>query len=75
MNKHFCKVGRIKFGFCEILNLEEVERNYLKFSEDAYNPLQKDSSLNDVLHQEANRLKKIILNLKNSKSNNFDAAF
>lgn len=75
MNKHFCKVGKIKFGLNEALNLKEVERNYIKFSEEAYNMIQTDSSLSDFLYEEANKLKKIILDLKNSKTNDVDAAF
>lgn len=74
-NKHFCKVGKIKFGLSEVLNLKEIERNYIKFSEEAYNLIQTDSSLSDFLYHEANKLKKIILNLKNSSSNDVDAAF
>ena len=75
MNKHFCKVGKIKFGLSEVLNLKEVEKNYLKFSEEAYNLMQTDSSLSDFLYEEANKLKKIILSLKNSNPNDVDAAF
>lgn len=75
MNNHFCKVGKIKFGLSDVLNLKEVERNYLKFSEEAYNLLQTDSSLSDFLYHEANKLKKIILSLKDSNTNDVDAAF
>lgn len=75
MNTHFCKVGKIKFGLSEVLNLKELERNYLKFSEEAYNLIQTDASLSDFLYHEANKLKKIILNLKNSKTTDVGAAF
>ena len=75
MSQHFCKVGKIKFGLSDVLNLKELERNYLKFSEQAYNLLQTDSSLSDFLYHEANKLKKILLSLKDSKSNDVDAAF
>lgn len=75
MNTQFCKVGKIKFGLNEALNLKEVERNYLKFSEEAYNMIQSDASLSDFLYHEATKLKKIILNLKNSKPTDVDAAF
>lgn len=75
MNRHFCKVGKIKFGLSDVINLKEVERNYLKFSEEAYNLMQTDSGLSDFLFEEANKLKKIILSLKNAKPNDIDAAF
>lgn len=75
MNTHFCKVGKIKFGLNEVLNLKEVEKNYLKFTEEAYNLIQTDASLSDFLYHEASKLRKIILNLKNSEINDVDAAF
>ena len=75
MNNHFCKVGKIKFGLSEVLNLKEVEHNYLKFSEEAYNLMQTDSALSDFLYEEARKLKKIILNLKNANTNDVDAVF
>lgn len=75
MNSHNCKVGKIKFSLNEVLNLKEVEKNYLKFTEEAYNMLQSDASLSDFLYHEASKLRKIILNLKNSKTNDIDAAF
>lgn len=75
MNQHFCKVGKIKFGLNDVLNLKEVERNYLRFSEEAYNLMHTDASLSDFLYEEANKLKKIILSLKNSNTNDVDAAF
>ena len=75
MNKHFCKVGKIRFGLSEVINLKEIEKNYLKFSEEAYNLMQTDSSLSDFLYEEANKLKKIILSLKNANANDVDAAF
>lgn len=75
MNKHFCKVGKVRIGLSEVINLKEIEKNYLKFSEEAYNLMQTDSSLSDFLYEEANKLKKIILSLKNSNTNDVDAAF
>lgn len=75
MNTHFCKVGKIRFGLSEVINLKEVEKNYLKFSEEAYNLMQTDSSLSEILFEEANKLKQIILNLRNSDTNEVDAAF
>ena len=75
MNTHFCKVGKIKFGLSEVLNLKELEKNYIKFSEEAYNMIHSDSGLSDFLYHEANKLKKNILNLKNANTNDIDAAF
>lgn len=75
MSTQFCKVGKIKFGLNEVLNIKEVEKNYLKFTEEAYNLLQTDSSLSDFLYHEASKLRKIILSLKNSKTNDVDPAF
>lgn len=75
MNTHNCKVGKVKFGLNDVLNLKEVEKNYIKFTEEAYNLLQSDASLSDFLYHEASKLRKIILNLKNSETNDVDAAF
>lgn len=75
MNKQFCKVGKIKFGLSEVVNLKELEKNYLRFSEEAYSLIQTDSSLSDFLFHEANKLKKIILSFKNSNTNDVNAAF
>jgi len=75
MNTHHCKVGKVKFSLNEVLNLKDVEKNYLKFTEEAYNMLQLDASLSDFLYHEASKLRKIILNLKNAKINDVDAAF
>lgn len=75
MNTQFCKVGKIKFSLNEVLNLKDIENNYLKFTEEAYNMLQTDASLSDFLYHEASKLRKIILNLKNAQSNDVDAAF
>ncbi len=74
MNTHFCKVGKIKLGLSDSLNLKELEQSYLKFIEEAYNVIQTDAGLSDFLYHEAAKLKKIMLNLKNSNSNDFDAA-
>ena len=75
MNNHFCKVGKIRFGLSEVLNLKEVENNYLKFSEEAYKLIHTDARLSDFLNEEAGKLKKLILNLKSSNINDIDAAF
>ena len=73
MNNHFCKVGKIKFGLNEVFNLKDLETNYLRFSEEAYNLLQSDASMSDFLYHEAFKLKKLILNLR--KANAIDPAF
>lgn len=79
MNRHFCKVGKIKFGLNDaindVINLKEIEKNYLKFSEEAYSQLQVDSSLSDYLFHEAEKLKKKILSLRRITSNDPDAVF
>jgi hypothetical protein len=74
MHAHFCKVGKIKLGLSDALNLKELEQNYLKFIEEAYNVIHTDAGLSDFLYHEASKLKKTMLNLKNSNSNDFDAA-
>jgi hypothetical protein len=74
MNTHFCKVGKIKLGLSEALNLKELEQNYLRFIEEAYNLIQTDAGVSDFLYHEASKLKKMILNVRNSNSNDFDAA-
>lgn len=75
MNTHNCKVGKVKFGLNDVLSLKEVEKNYIKFTEEAYNLLQSDASLSDFLYHEASKLRKIILNLKNSQTSDVDAVF
>ncbi len=74
MNTHFCKVGKIKLGLSEALNLKELEQSYLRFIEEAYNLIQTDAGLSDFLYHEASKVKKVIFNLKNSNSNDLDAA-
>lgn len=74
MNTHFCKVGKTKISLSEVLNLKELEQNYLRFIEEAYNVIQTDAGLSDFLYHEASKLKKTILNLKRSSSNDLDAA-
>lgn len=73
MDTHFCKVGRTKLGLSEVLNLRELEQNYLRFIEEAYNVIQTDAGLSDFLYHEATKLKKTILNLKRSLSKDLDA--
>ena len=73
MNTHFCKVGKTKLSLSEVLNLRELEQNYLRFIEEAYNVIQTDAGLSDFLYHEASKLKKTILNLKRSLSKDLDA--
>ena len=63
MNSHFCKVGRVRPNFGEILGLEELEKKYFSFIEEAYNLMQTDASLSDVLYHEASKLRKQILTI------------
>jgi len=62
MNSHFCKVGRVRPGIGEVLGLKELEQKYLSFIEEAYNIMQTDASLSDILYYEALKLKKHIIN-------------
>ncbi|MFC4720806.1 Lacal_2735 family protein [Geojedonia litorea] len=74
MSTHFCKVGRINANQVDVLNISELEKMYLSFIEEAYNLLQTDSSLSDILYFEAEKLKKRILNLKKSYPDSLDMA-
>jgi hypothetical protein len=62
MNSHFCKVGRVRPSLGEVLGLKELEKKYLNFIEEAYNVMQTDAGLSDILYHEAFKLKKHILN-------------
>ena len=62
MNSHFCKVGKVRPSIGEVLGLKELEEKYLSFIEEAYNVMQTDASLSDVLYYEALKLKKHIVN-------------
>jgi len=62
MNPHFCKVGKVRPGLRELLGLKDLERKYLNFIEEAYNVMQTDASLSDVLYYEASKLKKLMVN-------------
>ena len=73
MNTHFCKVGTTKLALREFLNINELEENYLRFMEEAYNLIQTDAGLSDYLYHEAAKLKKTILNVKQSLSTDLDA--
>ncbi len=73
MSPHFCKVGRIKPNLNKVLGLEELERMYKNFIEDAYNLIQTDAVMSDLLYHEASKLKKNILYVKRSEANDLDA--
>jgi len=64
MEPHFCKVGKVRPGLIEVLGLKELEKKYLSFIEEAYNVMQTDAGLSDILYYEASRLKKHILNFQ-----------
>ena len=61
MNSHFCKVGNVKPSLSEALSLADLEKKYMAFIEEAYNLIQTDASLSDVLYYEAYKLKKNML--------------
>ena len=61
MDSHFCKVGKVKPSVTEAMSLTELERKYLNFIEEAYNLIQTDASLSDILYYEAYKLKKKML--------------
>ena len=62
MNSHFCKVGRVRPSIGEVLGLKEMEEQYFSFIEEAYNVMQTDASLSDILYYEDLKLKKHIVN-------------
>ena len=62
MNSHFCKVGKVRPSIGEVLGLKELEEKYSIFIEEAYNVMQTDASLSDILYYEALKLKKHIVN-------------
>lgn len=72
MNTQFCKVGKVNSKFSKTFGLQELEKKYSSFIEEAYNVTQTDAGLSDFLYHEASKLKKKILNIKH---NYFDAAF
>lgn len=63
MNSHFCKVGRVRPSLGQVLGLKELEKKYLSFIEEAYNIMQTDAGLSDILYYEASKLKKQILTI------------
>lgn len=74
MNTQFCKVGRKTLNLSKVFSLKELEKRYTEFMEQAYNVMQSDVSLSDILFYEASKIKRRILNLRDSNSNDFDAA-
>ena len=72
MKAQFCRVGRKRPNSKKIFSLSNLEREYLKFMEEAYNLTQSDRSMSDILYYEASKLKKRILNLQGSNQQNFD---
>jgi DNA-binding transcriptional regulator PaaX len=62
MDSHFCKVGKVRPSIGEVWGLKELEEKYLSFIEEAYNVMQTDASLSDILYYEALKLKKHIVN-------------
>ena len=73
MNTHFCKIRSTRPKFNITSSLKELEQNYLQFIEEAYNVMQTDANLSDILYHEALKLKKTIFNLKHSDG--VDAGF
>jgi hypothetical protein len=69
MSPHFCKVGRVRPSLGDVLGLKELENKYLSFIEEAYNIMQTDAGMSDVLYHEASKLKKQILNLNQEENN------
>lgn len=67
MNSHFCKVGRVRPSLSEVLGLKELETKYLNFMEEAYNIMQTDAGLSDILYYEAFKLKKQIFTITHSQ--------
>lgn len=74
MNAHFCKVGKTRPYIDKIFCIEELEEQHAQYIEKAYNVKQTDMSLSDILFFEADKLRRRILNLKNSNFLEFDAA-
>lgn len=64
MSTHFCKIRKPAYRLKQALGLEELERKYANFIEEAYNIKYTDHSLSDILYYEAHKLKRMILNIK-----------
>lgn len=75
MNAQFCRVGRKTPSLKKMFLLKNLERDYLKFMEEAYNLMQSDMGLSDALYYEASKLKRRILKLKNSRPQYLDVGF
>ena len=74
MSTQFCRVGKIRLNTNSVFSLRELEKRYSNFIEEAYNSMQNDASLSDFLYHEASKLKKNILQFKNSFTSDIDAA-
>jgi len=61
MEPLFCKVGKVRPGLGVAFGINELEQKYLSFIEEAYNLMQTDASMSDILYHEALKLKKHIL--------------
>ena len=72
MKAQFCRVGRKRPNLKKTFSLKNLERDYLKFMEEAYNLTQSDRSMSDIMYYEASKLKKRILNLQGSNQQNLD---
>lgn len=66
MSTHFCKVGKVRPNFNKVLNLKELEIKYFNFVEEAYNTMQSDAGLSDILYYKASKLKKYLSSLKHA---------
>ncbi|MGY0391969.1 Lacal_2735 family protein [Bizionia sp. KMM 8389] len=70
MSTQFCKIGNVKVGLKQLLGLKELEKQYKKYIEAAYNTSMTDASMSDMLYFEAKKIKQTILSTKQ-----YDATF
>ncbi len=70
MSAQFCKIGKVKVDLKALLGIQELEKKYKNFIEEAYNVSMTDASLSDMLYFEAKKIKQLIL-----KSKQCDATF
>ncbi|WP_435133521.1 Lacal_2735 family protein [Formosa sp. A9] len=63
MNSQFCKVGKVK----NFLKLEELQKLYSAFVEEAYNIMHTDGSLSDYLYFEAYKLRRQMVTVKSNE--------
>ncbi|MEM6516120.1 MAG: hypothetical protein AAF688_08040 [Bacteroidota bacterium] len=64
MGFQFSRVGQKTTNLEETFSLGELKKQYSNFVEEAYNIMQSDMGLSDILYYEAYRLKCQILNLE-----------